>query len=144
MKNQRPLPEEFLAPLHRKEEALVTLYTELRNSIFDRYPEVNELLYHTHALTSVFTVSEKMNDGFCLIPIYKEHFNLGFQRGTVLVDSSGLLTGTGKLMRHIPITGVNSFKKDEVVRLLDEAYKLALEDAAKVDLQGKTISKIKK
>lgn len=140
----RPLPEEFINLLQMKDDWLVELYLELRKIILEKHPKANELLYHTHALTSVFTVSEKMSDGFCLIPIYKAHLNFGFQRGTLLQDSNNLLEGTGKLMRHIPIKSIQHLKKEGISTLLNDAYQLALEDAGDhIDLKGVTISKIK-
>ena len=144
MKSERPLPEIFTRVLWQKAEALIARYHTIREYILKTYPGVNELLYHTHALTSVFTVSEKMSDGFCLIPIYTAHLNLGFQRGVLLNDSLHLLEGTGKLMRHIPIKNLDDFHKEAVYHLIDEAYQLAIEDAgASSALNGKTISKIK-
>lgn len=144
MKSSRQLPEKFLSVLHLKDDLLVDLYMELRETILITYPAVNELLYYTHALTSVFTVSEKMSDGFCLIPIYKEHLNFGFQRGMLLNDVDNLLEGTGKLMRHIPVRRLEDFKKEAVFKLIEASYELAITDAGKnVALEGLTISKLR-
>lgn len=143
MKTSRALPEEFETRLFLKNTELIELFTDLRSFIIDRYKGTNELLYHTHALTSVFSVSHKMSDGFCLVPIYSEHFNLGFQRGVLLEDPNNLLMGTGKLMRHIHITRSADFNSQAVKLLLDQAFNLALEDSNHVELLGKTISKIK-
>lgn len=143
MKTLRALPEEFKIPLQTKPTALITLYIGLRSFILDRYKGVNELLYHTHALSSVYSVSQKMGDGFCLVPIYTDHFNLGFQRGVLLDDPNNLLLGTGILMRHIRITTSADFNSQAVKLLLDQAFNLALEDSKNVQLDGKTISKIK-
>jgi len=109
------------------------------------HPDANELLYHTHALTSVYTVSEKLGDGFCHIPIYTAHLNLGFNKGTLLDDPHSLLQGTGKLIRHIPISSEKDFNNKKVKSLIQHAIKFAMDDMDKTPKYvGKTISKIKR
>ena len=109
------------------------------------YPDSNELLYHTHALTSVYTISEKLSDGFVMLPIYTNHVNLGFHKGALLDDSNNLLTGTGKLIRHIPVSTPSDYRNPKVKKLIKAAIKFAKEDMDKPsDSCGLTISKIKK
>jgi hypothetical protein len=130
--------------LKYKDQSLIDLYLDLRGFILELHPESNELLYHTHALTSLYTVSEKMSDGFCLIPIYTNHLNLGFSKGTILLDAKKLLQGTGKLMRHIPINSVSDYRNSEVIELVKQAITLAIEDStSKKPSTGLRISKIK-
>lgn len=87
---------DFQKHLKHKSEELQALYKAVRSLIIDMYPEGNELLYHTHALTSVYSTSTKLSDGYCHIPIYNDNLNLGFNYGTSLEDPKGLLKGTGK------------------------------------------------
>ena len=141
----RPLHPDFQSVLETKPQSLVELYIDLRNFVLELYPDSNELLYHTHALTSLFTVSEKMGDGFCHIPVYSEHLNLGFNEGTLLSDPNNLLQGTGKLIRHIPVKATTDYRNPEVKALLQEAIDMALEDlTSPPKSKGKTISKFKK
>lgn len=139
-----PIHPDFLFFLDFKEKALIELYKDLRSYLLTLYPESNELLYHTHALTSVYTLSEKLSDGFCMIPIYTKHLNLGFHKGTLLDDPHNLLQGTGKLIRHIPIEHKSDYRNPKVKKLIQAAI-----DFAKNDLDqptkstGKIISKIK-
>ncbi len=141
----RPIAPDFQYYLDFKSSELIELYTELRNFLFSIQPDCNELLYHTHALTSVFSLSEKLGDGFCHIPIYTNHLNLGFNKGALLADPNDLLQGTGKLIRHIPIKETADFKNKKVEELILAALALSKEDrAGKEWLQGKTISKIKR
>jgi hypothetical protein len=79
----RIIHPDFLFLLELKEQSLIGLFKDLRAYILDIYPDCNELLYHTHALTSVFSVSEKLSDAFCMLPIYTAHLNLGFNKGTI-------------------------------------------------------------
>lgn len=145
METKRDLHPDFQALLHHKEAELIELFVSLRNYILTQYPDCNELLYHTHALTAVYSVSEKLSDAFCMLPIYTNHMNLGFNKGTLLKDPSQLLSGTGKLIRHVAIEQISDCKKASVLALIKAAHELAIEDLSKPSkTKGKTISKIKK
>jgi hypothetical protein len=145
MSKAKEVHPDFLKHLKYKEQELIDLYLNLRNYILSIHPKSNELLYHTHALTSLYSVSEKMGDAFCMIPIYTNHLNLGFNKGTLLKDPQNLLEGTGKWIRHIPIEKEADFKNEAVKDLIKKAVALAIEDSnAKKLNQGLVISKIKK
>jgi hypothetical protein len=59
--------------------------------------DVRELLHDGHPTACV-------GDGaFAYVDAFREHVNVGFFRGAELVDPSGLLRGSGKLMRHVKI-----------------------------------------
>ncbi|MDZ4794361.1 MAG: DUF1801 domain-containing protein [Bacteroidota bacterium] len=141
----KPLPPEFLFLLSPKEQKLIELFKDLREYILEIHPESNELLYHTHALTSVFSISDKLADSFCMLPVYSKHMNLGFNKGTLLKDPHQLLKGTGKLIRHIPIDSPPDYRNKKVKDLLKEAIAFAIKDMDKpTKIVGTTISKIKK
>lgn len=145
MKQIRTIHPNFQKYLNLKNKELINLYTDLRNYILELHPDSNELLYHTHALTSVYTISEKLSDGFCMLPIYTNHVNLGFHKGALLDDPNNLLTGTGKLIRHIPINTPKDYRNPKVKKLIKAAIKFAIEDMDKPSTsKGMTISKIKK
>jgi len=140
----RPIHPDFQHFLDFKEGSLIDLFTDLRSYLLEMHPEANELLYHTHALTSVLTISEKLADGFCMIPIYTSHLNLGFHKGSLLDDPHNLLQGTGKLIRHIPVKNKKDYRNPKVKKLIKAAIKFAIEDMDKPSTaSGKTISKIK-
>ena len=144
MKNPRPLPSDFQSLLDLKSKEVMELFNDLRNYILELCPDSNELLYHTHALTSVFTTSEKLADAFCMLPIYTNHLNLGFNKGTLLKDSHKILTGTGNLIRHIDVKKPADYRNPKVKALIKEAYNFALKDMeGPVKTTGITISKIK-
>lgn len=141
----RPIHPDFLELLMLKEPEVIELFTDLRGYVLKLHPDCNEMLYHTHALTSVFTWSEKLGDAFCMIPIYTNHLNLGFTKGTLLDDPHGLLTGTGNLIQHIPVKTPKDYRNAKVKTLINAAAKFALDDMdAPFKTTGKTISKIKK
>ena len=140
----RNLDPKFVTLLEQKEPNLVHMFYDLRDYIIEMYPDCNELLYHTHALTTVFSISEKLSDAFCMIPIYTNHLNLGFNKGTLLEDEHNLLLGTGTLIRHIPIKTENDYRNSSVKKILINAVEFAKNDMDKPTKSiGKVISKIK-
>lgn len=140
----RNLDPKFITLLELKEPGLVKLFYDLRHYILEIYPDANELLYHTHALTTVFSISEKLSDAFCMIPIYTNHLNLGFNKGTLLNDEHKLLTGTGNLIRHIPVKTEKDYRNRKVEQLIKTAVQFAINDMDKPTRStGKVISKIK-
>lgn len=144
MATDRPIHPDFVSLLEFKPVEVIELFCDLRSFILDMHPACNELLYHTHALTTVFSISEKLGDAYCMIPIYTNHLNLGFTKGTLLDDPHGLLQGTGTLIRHIPVRKKSEYRNAKVKQLVQAAIDLVIEDMAKpTKSTGKTISKIK-
>lgn len=144
MQSNRPIHPDFQHFLDFKEKALIEQYKELRNFVISIYPDANELIYNTHALVSVYSLSDRLSEAYCMIPIYTQHLNLGFHKGTLLPDPSGLLQGTGKLIRHIPIQSKNDYHTHEVEALIQSAIQFEKEEMEeKRKKEGLTISKIK-
>ena len=145
MNSSRPIHPDFKFLLEFKDQEVIELFSDLRQYILDLHPDSNELLYHTHALTAVFSVSDKLSDAFCMLPVYTNHLNLGFNKGTLLKDPNKLLTGTGNLIRHIDVKKASDYRNPKVKALLQEAIDFAIKDMDKLTKSaGKTISKIKK
>ena len=145
MKTLRPIHPDFQFFLDFKDHDLIDLFKDLREYILELYPDCNELVYHTHALTAVFSMSDKLSDAFCMLPIYTNHLNLGFNKGTVLKDPHKLLTGTGNLIRHIDVKKTSDYRNPKVKSLIKEAIDFAIKDMDKPTKSiGETISKIKK
>jgi hypothetical protein len=145
MKTTRPIHPDFQFLLEFKDQEIIDLFTDLREYILELYPDSNELVYHTHALTAVFSISDKLSDAFCMLPIYTNHLNLGFNKGTLLKDPNKLLTGTGNLIRHVDVKKTSDFRNPKVKALIQEAIDFANKDMDKPTKSiGQTISKIKK
>ncbi len=141
----RNIHPDFLFLLEFKEQQLIHLFKDLREYILEIYPGSNELLYHTHALTAVFSISEKLSDAFSMITIYTNHLNLGFNRGTLINDPHKLLKGTGNLIRHIPVATPADYRNKKVKDLIKSSVDFAIKDMDKpTGSVGQTISKIKK
>lgn len=144
MKTTRPIHPDFQFYLDFKDKIVVELFKDLRNYILELHPDSNELVYHTHALTAVFSISDKLSDAFCMLPIYTNHLNLGFNKGTLLKDPNKLLTGTGNLIRHIDVKKTSDYRNPKVEALILEAIDFAIKDMHKPTKSlGKTFSKIK-
>lgn len=142
--SSRNLHSDFLYHLDFHKQSVAELFKNLRHFVLNLYPDSNELLYHTHVLSAVYSLSDQLKDGFCHIPVYTNHVNLGFNKGALLDDPEGLLHGTGKLIRHIPIRRAEDYDNESVKSLLRAAVNLAMEDMDQpVTVVGKTISKIK-
>lgn len=145
MINSRPIHPDFQYLLAYKDQNVIDLFKDLRKCILELYPDSNELLYHTHALTAVFSITDKLSDAFCMLPIYTNHLNLGFNKGMLLKDPSNLLTGTGNLIRHIDVKKSSDYRNAKVEALIKEAIGFAIKDMDKPTKSiGKTISKIKR
>jgi hypothetical protein len=145
MTKQRPIHPDFLFLLEFKERKIIELFKDLRGYILQIHPDSNELLYHTHALTAVFSISDKLADAFCMLPIYTNHLHLGFNKGTLINDPHKLLTGTGNLIRHIPVDTSADYQNKKVKDLIQSAVDFAIKDMDKpTKAIGTTISKIKK
>lgn len=144
LSKDREIHPDFLYLLEFKEQKVIDLFKDLREYMLEIYPDSNEILYHTHALTTVFSISDKLGDAFCMLPIYTNHLNLGFNKGTLLKDPNKLLTGTGNLIRHIPVVTPNDYRNKKVKDLIKSAVDFAIKDMDKPTKSiGKTISKIK-
>lgn len=142
-KAARPVHPEFLVHLERKERGLIELFLDARQFLIDLHPEANELLYRTHALTAVFSVSERLSDAYCMLPIYTNHLNLGFNKGTLIEDPHRLLTGTGNLIRHLDVSKPADYRNQKVRELVRSAIEFAKTDRDKpAKLVGATISKL--
>jgi hypothetical protein len=144
-KTIRSVHPDFLSLLELKQKDIITLFKDLREYILEIHPDSNEMLYHTHALSSVFSISEKLADAFCMINIYSNHLNLGFNKGTLINDPHKLLAGTGNLIRHIPISAPADYRNKKVKDLIKSAVDFAIKDMDKPTKSlAQTISKIKK
>ena len=144
MTKPKAIHPDFQFFLDLKDQEVIDLFIDIRQYILDLYPDSNELLYHTHALTAVFSISEKLSDAFCMLPIYTNHLNLGFNKGTLLKDPNKLLTGTGNLIRHVDVKMPSDYRNPKVKALIEEAIEFAISDMDKpTKFTGQTISKIK-
>src|SRR5215468_1317927 len=94
----------------------------LREVVLEEAPEAVESISKGYALAVGFSFTGKpLKDGFCHIVTYETHVNLGFNRGALLPDPTGILTGTGKSIRHITIRNQNELEHPAIRRYLQAA-----------------------
>nr|WP_315384708.1 DUF1801 domain-containing protein [uncultured Sphingomonas sp.] len=117
-----------LAPRH---EALLRA---LRTLAFDLHPGLVEVSRPGDRAVSWGWGPKKLSEAYaCALP-YRDHVNLAFYRGADLPDPESLLRGTGKAMRHVPLTAPEQVDAPAIRALLvaaREERRLALRlDAA--------------
>lgn len=77
-------------------------------------------------------VRELMHDGcpvacvadvpFAYVNVFRSHVNVGFFNRAALVDSAGLLEGTGKNMRHVKLKPGSQVDAAALDNLIEAAY----------------------
>ena len=138
------LHPDFEQRLSDHEPDLQRLYRDIRRYVLSVSGNCNELLYHSHALTSVYTLSDKLKDAFCHIAIYSKHINLGFNSGALLDDPAGILEGTGTKIRHITLRNRDGLDRAEVTHMLERSVDLAQQQLKSAQIvTGQVFSKIK-
>lgn len=96
---------------------------DLRALIAGILPGVTEVPWPRQGNTGYGVGPKKMSEQFCYIFPQTKYVNLGFYYGTDLDNSSGLLEGTGKSLRHIKIHSREDVKNPAVKKLLMAASK---------------------
>jgi hypothetical protein len=127
---RRPDPKlvSFLLPYP---EAVAKNALALRKAVLEEAPDANEVICRGYAVSIAFTFSEKWTNAFCYVAVYKGHVNLGFPRGAEMPGAGGVLDGTGKLMRHLPVRTATDLENPNLRRFLRAALKTADRTGAK-------------
>ena len=79
----------------------------VRALILEIHPDVCEVVRIGEKAASYGCGPRKMTEGYAYIMPFRSWVNLGFFRGTSLVDSHGLLEGTGAKLRHVKIRSLD-------------------------------------
>jgi len=118
----RPPDLRLLGYLAAYNPHVLDLMLALREVVLEEAPDAVESISKGYAVAIGFSFTGKpLKDGFCHIVAYKTHVNLGFNRGALLPDPSGVLAGTGKSIRHITIRSQNELEHASVRRYLQAA-----------------------
>jgi hypothetical protein len=110
--------------------AIAELGKAVRAKLRDRLPGLNELVYvyeRQNSLVISYSPTEAGADGVCGIAVYPRKVNLFFAGGALLSksDSSRLLQGQAKTVRHVVLDSVADFDRAEIEVLMAAALKLA-------------------
>jgi hypothetical protein len=79
------------------------------------------------------------NGTLCYFMIGKHHLTFGFPRGAALLDSSRLLEGTGRNMRHVKLSEVSDVHDANLKQLILEAKKLNREQPLGASMRVKRL-----
>ena len=133
----------FLSVFSREVQELVL---SLREFIWERFPQANELIYDNYnALAIGWSPSLKSSQTFCTISVFRTNsaVHFGFYWGSILKDPENILLGSGKQYRYILVKNRENLPKNYLINLMQEAYSFSLSKTKPADLneQGKTITK---
>jgi hypothetical protein len=76
----------------------------MRSLVLGLHPDATELVWPRLRIVSFGFGPKKMTEHYCYVAWHREHVNLGFYRGSLLVDVQSLLEGSGKMMRHVKLS----------------------------------------
>jgi hypothetical protein len=80
-------------------------------------PDVRELVHDRHPVACVGDAA------FAYVDAFSAHVNVGFFLGASLEDPVGLLTGTGKQMRHVKVRWGQPVNDAALSELIAAAYR---------------------
>lgn len=109
-KTAPPVPEQLLELLAARRPEVAPLVLALRGLVARAAPDAKESVYSLYAVVDLFTFA-RPSDAFIHIVAYEKHVNLGFNQGSTLPDPHGLISGTGKNIRHIRVATQEDLKK---------------------------------
>ena len=109
----------YLAPY---DPPISWLSLAVREIVLEEAPGAIESISKGYAVAIGFSFTGKpMKDGFCHVVTYRDHVNLGFNRGSLLPDPNRVLEGTGKMIRHVTFRGEEDLRQPFVRRYLQAA-----------------------
>jgi len=118
----RPPARELLSYLASYGPHVSNLTLAVREVVLEEAPQAIESISKGYALAIGYSFTGKpLKYGFCHIVTYSTHVNLGFNRGALLPDPKGILTGKGKSIRHITIREESEVERPFVRRYLQAA-----------------------
>ena len=128
----RPPDRRLLEYLSSYDPHVSSLTLAAREVVLEEAPEAIESFSKGYAVSIAFSFTGKpLKDGFCYVATYSSYVNLGFNRGALLPDPNKILTGTGKLYRHIRIENENALRRPLIRRYIQEAMEQATKPKTK-------------
>ena len=119
-------PIELLEYLAYYDESTRDLALKVRSFVLQEMAPCIEVVVDAYSAVALgYGPTDRIRDGVCHIAVYTEYVNIGFNNGAEIDDSSGLLQGTGRQIRHITIHLAEDLRNPAVRKLLRTAYKLA-------------------
>jgi hypothetical protein len=132
---------EFLKPY---DNSVQQLALRLRTVVLRTLGPCHESIYDAYnAVALGYGPTDRFKDFICHIAVYTKHVNLGFNRGASLPDPRGVLTGSGKSIRHITIETPADLERPEIEEFLKAAQKQAGQSGAPVTDRTRVTSSVK-
>src|SRR5260221_13149349 len=108
--------------LSNYDEKVSSLALGLRDFLFKTLPNIQEQL-DIPARIIGYGYGPKYADTICAIILSKKGIKLGFYKGTELPDPSKILTGSGKIHKHVVINSNTDVKSPPLKKLISAALK---------------------
>lgn len=108
--------------LSRYDEQVATLAARLREHLLKHLEGITEIPDNSANLIG-YGYGSGYKDTICTILLSKKGIKLGFYKGGVLPDPSGLLTGTGNVHKYVEIKTAGDITSPALKALLGEALK---------------------
>ena len=113
-------------PIRRLPPEMASLTTAVLRKMRAQLPGAIEMVYDkANSLVIGFTPDERPSSAIASIAVYRKWINLYFFEGDTLPDPTGLLQGTGSMVRHVRITAAADLDNPAVKALLEEVRKRA-------------------
>ncbi|WP_051791525.1 DUF1801 domain-containing protein [Amycolatopsis jejuensis] len=92
-----------------------------------RFPDAVQLVYDNYNFFVIgFGPTDRTSDAVFSLACHKNGINLFFlQRGPELPDPAGMLRGSGKVVRHLPVSAPEDLDAPEVTALIEAALAIA-------------------
>jgi len=102
--------------------SMAALADEIESLISDIVPKSETVQKYGGTL---FTLKPNEKEGqFCGVFIHTAHVQISFSKGAELKDPKKLLSGSGKLRRHVNVSDKNDINLTELRKLIKQASKL--------------------
>ena len=115
------MPDDWEAALARTSDEGRAAAEAVRSLIRRLHPGVVEVIWPHQGTVGWGVGPKKMTEHYAYLAVHPAHVNPGFYRGAELPDPAGLLSGTGKAMRHIRIGSPAELARPEFAGLLRAA-----------------------
>ena len=127
MKATVPPPNaEYLRFLAAYEPRITELALATRRLVLEEAAGSIELIYDAYSAVSAgYSFTGRPSDTFVYVAAYTKRVNLGLYWGALMKDPHGLLQGTGRQSRHIPIDELPDLRKPYVRAFVKTAVKMA-------------------
>jgi Domain of unknown function (DU1801) len=120
MEPERDLSESF-ERLFTRSPGLKPIGGALRSLLEQEHEGSLQAVWLPLGIASFGVGPRKLTEHYAYIGVQKEHVNVGFYHGVALVDSSGLMEGTGKSLRHVKVRTLAEVGRPALLRLIRAA-----------------------